>query len=194
MDSFRNELIARFAWIAGHADVLGMLADGRFLASAADALADPFRDVEVTKIAAIEARGFVFGSAVALRLEVGFVAIRKLGSIHRGAKVERTTGPDWRGRRNVLRLQRAALTRDDRVLLVDDWAEMGSQALTARLLIEDCGAHYLGLSLLVDQLQLPRGTAALKSGARGVRRRGVRALAATAGGRRRDARPPRRQR
>lgn len=152
MTAFRDDLLGRFTWVDGHADVLGLLADGRFLASAADALAAPFRDTAVTKIAAIEARGFVLGSAVALLLGAGFVPIRKPGSIHPGAKVERMTGPDWRGRRNVLRLQRAALTRDDRVLLVDDWAEIGSQARTARLLIEDCRAHYLGLSLLVDQL------------------------------------------
>src|SRR6266496_1407250 len=52
----------------------------------------------------------------------------------------------------ILELQRAALTDEDRVLLVDDWAERGSQALAARDLIADCGAGYVGLSLLVDQL------------------------------------------
>jgi adenine/guanine phosphoribosyltransferase-like PRPP-binding protein len=39
------------------------------------------------------------------------------------------------------------------VLLVDDWAETGSKALTARRLIEACGGRYVGLSLLVDQLE-----------------------------------------
>jgi adenine phosphoribosyltransferase len=38
------------------------------------------------------------------------------------------------------------------VLLIDDWAETGSQAITARALIEDCGASYAGMSVLVDQL------------------------------------------
>jgi len=38
------------------------------------------------------------------------------------------------------------------MLLVDDWAETGNQATTARALIEDCGATYLGFSILVDQL------------------------------------------
>lgn len=59
---------------------------------------------------------------------------------------------DWRGRESVLHVQRAALRPRDRVLLVDDWAETGSQALTARALIEDCGASYAGMSVLVDQL------------------------------------------
>jgi adenine/guanine phosphoribosyltransferase-like PRPP-binding protein len=38
------------------------------------------------------------------------------------------------------------------VLVVDDWAETGSKALTARSLVEVCGGVYAGLSLLVDQL------------------------------------------
>ena len=52
----------------------------------------------------------------------------------------------------MLRVQRSALGPDDLVLLVDDWAEIGSQATAAKALIEDCGAAYGGLSLLVDQL------------------------------------------
>lgn len=49
-------------------------------------------------------------------------------------------------------MQRAALGSGDVVLLVDDWAEVGSQARAAKALIEECGAIYAGLSLLVDQL------------------------------------------
>jgi adenine phosphoribosyltransferase len=52
----------------------------------------------------------------------------------------------------VLRLQRHVISQDDAVLLVDDWAETGSVALTARRLIETCGGRYVGLALLVDQL------------------------------------------
>ena len=49
-------------------------------------------------------------------------------------------------------MQRAALEERDRVLLVDDWVETGSQAITALALIGDCGASYAGMSVLVDQL------------------------------------------
>jgi adenine phosphoribosyltransferase len=62
------------------------------------------------------------------------------------------TRPDWRGREVTLAVQRSALESGDRVALVDDWAETGSQALGARQLIEACSATYVGLSLLVDQL------------------------------------------
>ncbi|HET7856423.1 MAG TPA: hypothetical protein VFL41_08205 [Gaiellaceae bacterium] len=150
--SFRDEFLARFRWIDGHADMLGLFVDGAFLTRAAAAVAEPFRGSAVTKVAAVEARGFVLGTGAALELGSGFVAIRKGGSVHPGAKAELTTDPDWRGREHVLRVQRAALSPSDLVLLVDDWAEVGSQATAARALIEDCGASYAGLSLLVDQL------------------------------------------
>ena len=52
----------------------------------------------------------------------------------------------------TLRLQRHVIAAGERVLVVDDWAETGSKALTARSLVEACGGVYAGLSLLVDQL------------------------------------------
>jgi adenine phosphoribosyltransferase len=147
---FRAEMLARFRWVNGHADVLALFADAGFLAGAAAALAEPFDGV--TKVAAVEARGFVLGTAVALRVGAGFVPIRKAGATFPGPKAVRVTEPDWRGRRHELQLQRDVLSLGDRVLLVDDWAEVGAQALAARALIEECGATYVGLSLLVDQL------------------------------------------
>jgi adenine phosphoribosyltransferase len=149
--SFRDELLARFKWIDGHADILGLFADGGFLLAASQALAAPFVATEITKVAAVEARGFILGTAVALQLGVGFVPIRKEGAIHPGPKAVRQAGPDWRGKQPTLTIQRAALRSNERVLLVDDWIETGSQALAARALVEDCDARYAGLSVLVDQ-------------------------------------------
>lgn len=107
----------------------------------------------MTKVAGVEARGFVFGAAAALRLGVGFVPVRKPGSVHPGPKAVHVSTPDLRGRKLVYEVQRTAVERGDRVLLVDDWAEMGSLALAARSLIEECGGAWAGASLLVDQLE-----------------------------------------
>jgi adenine phosphoribosyltransferase len=151
--AFAEELLSRFRWIGGHADVLGLLSDAGFLARSVGALAEPFEEAGVTKVAGVEARGFVFGPAVALRLGAGFVPVRKPGSVHPGPKAVHVSGPDWRGRSLAYELQRAAVDEGDRVLLVDDWAETGSQALAARALVEECGASWAGASLLVDQLE-----------------------------------------
>jgi adenine phosphoribosyltransferase len=150
---FAEEFVKRFRWVDGHADVLGLFADGAFLAEAADALAEPFRESEITKVAGVEARGFILGTAVALDLAVGLVPIRKRGAVHPGAKAVVRAAPDWRGNTPELVVQRAALATGDRVLLVDDWVETASQALAARRLIEECGAEWTGMSVLVDQTE-----------------------------------------
>jgi adenine phosphoribosyltransferase len=153
VSAFAEELLSRFRWIGGHADVLGLLSDGEFFTHAIHALTEPFAEARVTKVAAVEARGFVFGAAVALRLGVGFVPVRKPGSVHPGPKAVHVSAPDWRGRALAYEVQRTAVEQGDRMLLVDDWAETGSQALAARALIEECGGTWAGASLLVDQLQ-----------------------------------------
>lgn len=150
---FAETFLARFRWVGGHADVLGLFAAGDFLREAAEALAAPFRASGVTKVAGVEARGFILGAAVSLDLAVGFVPIRKQGAIHPGAKAVAQAAPDWRGNEPVLALQRAVVAKGDRVLLVDDWVETGSHALAARRLIEECGAEWAGLSVLVDQAE-----------------------------------------
>jgi adenine phosphoribosyltransferase len=149
---FHDELLERFRYFDGHSDTLGLFADPTFLARASKAVAAPFRDARVQKIAGIEARGFVLATAVALELGAGFVAVRKPGAIHPGPKVELAAPPDWRGLETVLRLQRHVIDPGDRVLVVDDWAETGSKAMAARRLVELCRGRYVGLSLLVDQL------------------------------------------
>jgi adenine/guanine phosphoribosyltransferase-like PRPP-binding protein len=82
----------------------------------------------------------------------GFVAIRKAGALIPGPKDTQATAPDYRTRIHRLEIQQRALGAHDRVLLVDDWAEEGSQALTAKRLIEQRGAAFLGLAVMVDQL------------------------------------------
>jgi adenine phosphoribosyltransferase len=148
----KDELRSRLRYFDGHSDTLGLFADAAFLARAGAAVAEPFRDAEVDKVVGIEARGFVLATAVALELGAGFVAARRPGAIHPGPKAELQTPPDWRGIETVLRVQRHAVATGDRVLVVDDWAETGSKAVTTRRLIEDCAGRYVGLSLLVDQL------------------------------------------
>ncbi|HEY4236832.1 MAG TPA: phosphoribosyltransferase family protein [Gaiellaceae bacterium] len=152
MTEFKEELKQRLKYWDGHSDTLGLFADSGFLRRSGAALAAPFGDVSVDKVAGIEARGFVLATAVALELGAGFVAVRKPGAIHPGPKAELQGSPDWRGNTTLLRLQRHVIEPGERVLIVDDWAETGSKAGTTRRLVEACGGRYVGLSLLVDQL------------------------------------------
>jgi adenine phosphoribosyltransferase len=128
-----------------------VLADGAALAEVVEGLAAPWRRRGVTRVVGIESRGFLLGGATAVALGVGFVGIRKSGTgLLPGPKVTTTARPDYREQRHELRMQ-SVLTEDDRVLLVDDWVERGSQAAAARELVQQCGAQWLGASVMVDQ-------------------------------------------
>lgn len=148
----RQAVARRFRWVGGHADVWRLFDDGPTFAAISNALAEPWADAGLTKVCGIEARGFLLGGAVALRLGVGFAAVRKGEALFPGEKSSLETAPDYRSARWRLRIRTDSLGPGDRVVLVDDWAERGSQALTARRLVEGCGATFLGLSVVVDQL------------------------------------------
>ena len=159
MTAARTALLEHFRWNGGHADVWRVFADGDALASVVGGLADPWRGDGVTHVVGIESRGFLLGAAAAVSLGAGFVAVRKADGLFPGATVSAQAETDYRGFRHRLRMQ-DVLTSGDRVLLVDDWAERGSQARAARQLVESSGATFLGVSLLVDQLS-PEVRAAL---------------------------------
>ncbi|MFK4069861.1 phosphoribosyltransferase family protein [Streptomyces sp. NPDC029674] len=114
-------------------------------------MAGPFREGGVTAVCGIESRGFLLGAAAAVELGVGFVAVRKGEGVFPGEKVTRRSAPDYRGTRQELRLQRAAVGPGDRVLLVDDWIETGSQASAVRSMVAECGGQWAGCSVVVDQ-------------------------------------------
>jgi adenine phosphoribosyltransferase len=146
------ELVSRFRWIDGHADLWPLFADATLLPRIVAGLAEPFRREAISKVAGVESRGFILGTGVALELGCGFVAIRKSHGLLPGRKLSRLTPADYRGVETELRVQRRALDSTDRVLLVDDWCETGSQAMTARSLVEDAGSTFVGTSVIVDQL------------------------------------------
>jgi adenine phosphoribosyltransferase len=155
-DDARAAVLATFRWVDGHADVWRLFHDGPTFSRVVDALAEVAFGARATKVGGIESRGFVLGAAVAARTGLGFVAIRKAGGLFPGTKAELIADADYRGQAHLLQLQRDAITDADRVVLVDDWAELGSQASAARRLVEDCGATWAGLALIVDQLSPPR--------------------------------------
>ena len=148
----REALLRRFRWDGGHADVWRVFDDGDAFASVIEDLVAPWRSHSITKVCGIESRGFILGGAAAGALGTGFVAVRKRGGLFPGPKLEVEAEHDYREHRHVLQIQTRSLTTGDRVLLVDDWVERGSQATATRRLVEQCGASLVGFSVMVDQL------------------------------------------
>lgn len=166
----RELVLERFAWVGGHADVWAVFRDGEALRQVVTALAEPLAGDGLTAVCGIESRGFLLGAAVAVELGVGFVAVRKAGGLLPGAKAVTSAMPDYRGTVNTLRVQRSSAGHGDRLVLVDDWIETGSQLRATRDLLDGCGAELVAYSVIVDDLpgelrtELGRGHAIVRSG------------------------------
>jgi adenine phosphoribosyltransferase len=150
-ESARRAVLDHFRWTGGHADIWRVFADADAFRLVIDGLVRPWRNAHITRIVGVESRGFLLGGACAAALGAGFVAIRKEAGLLPGQKINVQAREDYRGERHRPRMQRI-LDPTDRVLLVDDWVERGSQALAAKELIEACGARYVGATVIVDEL------------------------------------------
>ena len=101
-------------------------------------------------MAGTDALGFIVGTAVALRLGVGFVPLRKGGKLP--VRKETAEFRDYSGAEKALELRAEPWPRGTRVLLVDEWIETGAQARAAVELIERAGG---GSFVLVTDLGMP---------------------------------------
>jgi adenine phosphoribosyltransferase len=128
-------------------DITPLLRSARGLEKSVQELAEPYRRAGVTSVAGIESRGFIFGSCVARILGAGFVPIRKPGKL------------PWTRRRNeyvleygtdALEIHDDALTKDDRVLIVDDVLATGGTAAAAAALVQGFDATLLGVATVIE--------------------------------------------
>jgi len=128
-------------------DITTLLGDAEAFGWAVDQLTAPYVGVKIDKVAAIEARGFILGGAVAHQLSVGFVPVRKKGKLP-----WRTVAQSYALEYGVdaMELHQDALQPGDQVLLVDDLIATGGTALAAVKLIEKLGGHVAGASFIVD--------------------------------------------
>ena len=128
-------------------DITPVLSDPAALAAGVGALAEPFADTEIDLVAAAEARGFVFGVAVAERLGVGFVPVRKPGKLPAatmGVDYELEYGQDR------LEVHVDAVTPGCRLLVVDDVLATGGTASATCSLLENAGGAVVGCTFLIE--------------------------------------------
>ena len=128
-------------------DITTLLGDAQGLRRAIECLADPFRDVPLDKVVGIESRGFIFGAAVADRLGVGFVPVRKPGKLpSRTVRVEYALeyGTD------ALEMHDDAVAAGQRVLIVDDLLATGGTARAVADLVTGQGAEVAALAFLIE--------------------------------------------
>ena len=128
-------------------DITPVLADGPAFASLIDALAEPYYDSGVTKVAGIEARGFTLATPVAGRLGAGFIPVRKPGKLPFDTVREDYTleyGSD------ALEIHTDAAHAGEKVLLVDDVIATGGTAAAAIRLLQAIGADVIGFAVFIE--------------------------------------------
>jgi adenine phosphoribosyltransferase len=147
-------------------DITTLLGDAAAFAYAVDQLASRHASARVSKVAGIEARGFILGGAVAHALGAGFTPVRK-----RGKLPWRTLSQDYALEYGIdaMEIHEDALHAGDRVLLIDDLIATGGTALAAISLIERLGGQIVGAGFVIDLPDL--------GGLAQVRVRGVEAFA-----------------
>ena len=127
-------------------DITTLLQDPSSFQKACDLFYERYRDMGLDKVVGIDARGFIFGSVLAYKLNTGFVPIRKKGklpykTVSESYSLEYGT--------SVVEIHEDAIRKGDRVLIVDDLIATGRTIAAATRLVEKLGGIIVECAFLV---------------------------------------------
>lgn len=128
-------------------DITTLLANPDALQNAVTSLSDLYRDANIEVVAGIDARGFIFGTAVAIALGVGFVPVRKKGKLpfktyEQDYALEYGT--------DTLQIHADAVSEGQRVLVIDDLIATGGTGEAAIKLLFRTGCEVVGAAFVID--------------------------------------------
>lgn len=128
-------------------DITPVLKDGKLFSLAVENMIEPFRKQKIGSVVAIEARGFIFGAAIARVLNCGMVPVRKPGKLPyktHSVNYALEYGTD------TLEIHTDAINKGENVLVVDDLLATGGTAQGACELVEKSGGNIVGISFLIE--------------------------------------------
>lgn len=128
-------------------DITPVLANPRLFAGAIDLLINHHLPGTIDTVVGIDARGFIFAAAAALRLQAGFVPIRKKGKLPFDT-FEESYSLEYGS--NTVAIHTDAVHKGTRVLLVDDLLATGGTAAAAVKLLKRIGAEIVETSFLIE--------------------------------------------
>ena len=128
-------------------DITTLVKDPAALQAAVAALVEPVAGEQIDQVVAAEARGFIFGGAIACRLGAGFVPVRKPGKLP-AETVERTYELEYGT--DTLAVHRDAIGTGDRVLVLDDLLATGGTAKAICELVEQLGGEVVACLFLIE--------------------------------------------
>ncbi len=128
-------------------DITPVLADPRLFNGVIDLLADNFKPGMVDAVVGIDARGFIFAAATAVKLQAGFVPVRKKGKLPYKTH-EQDYALEYGSATVAMHVD--ALKPGARVLLIDDLLATGGTAAAAAALVKKRGAQIIEISFLIE--------------------------------------------
>ena len=128
-------------------DITPLLKNPLSLAEAVNQLCKAANGLGITHVAGIESRGFIFGSAVAMNLGVGFIPVRKPGKLP-GETISESYALEYGI--DTIEMHRDSLQDGDRVLLVDDLLATGGTMSAAVRLVEKAGATVSRIVFVIE--------------------------------------------
>lgn len=128
-------------------DITTLLKDPKGLQLLVDGLAEQYTNQKIDKIVGIEARGFVIGAAVAYKLGVGFVPVRKSGKLP-AQTFQQEYALEYGS--DVMEIHQDAISEGEQVLLLDDLIATGGTAIAAVSLINQLGGNIVGCAFVID--------------------------------------------
>jgi adenine phosphoribosyltransferase len=128
-------------------DITPVLADARLFSGCIDLLIEGFKPGSIDAVVGIDARGFIFAAAAAIKLEAGFVPVRKKGKLPYDTHEQ---AYDLEYGQATVAMHVDALKPGSRVLLIDDLLATGGTAAAAAALVQKLGAEILEISFLIE--------------------------------------------
>ena len=128
-------------------DITTLLKDPKGFAALIDTLAQYYLEKDIDLVLGIEARGFIFGPALAYRLNAGFVPVRKPGKLP-GPKVRVTYDLEYGS--DTLEIHADAIEPGQRVVLVDDLLATGGTMEATIKLVQQLGGEIAGLGFAIE--------------------------------------------
>ncbi len=132
-------------------DITPLLQNKEAYSASVDSMADTLKDKEIDYLIGIEARGFIFASALAYKLGCGLVIVRKFGKLP-SEKINASYDLEYGN--DVLEVHKDSIAHGENIVLVDDLLATGGTAQAVGKLVQQLGANIVGYLFLIELTSL----------------------------------------
>ncbi len=134
----------------GRYDITPLFENSKVFSNLLNDLIKPFENIKFDKIAGLDALGFVIGGALAQKLNVGFICIRKGGKLPgiNDTVLKTSSFKDYTNTSKSFEINKSSIKKGEKILIIDDYIETGAQIKASITLIEELGGEIVGITTL----------------------------------------------